>query len=165
MITIGFDPALHDVGVAVFHDGVLVDAYTTSFPGGGRGPASWGRVAFRVWAPLLDQLADGPLAPGGDIIVIIEDQVVYPRSHADPNDILQVSGVAGGLAAIAAGVGATVVGVEPSAWKGQASKSVVAERSKGKLSQREKQAVRPGTTLDGWDAIGLCLWYFKRGIK
>ena len=164
MITIGFDPALHDVGVAVFHDGVLVDAYTTSFPGGGRGPAAWGRVAFRVWAPLLDQLDDSP-HPAGSITVIIEDQVVYPHSHADPNDILQVSGVAGGLAAIAAGVGATVVGVEPSAWKGQAPKQVVANRSKDKLTQREKQAVRPDTTLDGWDAIGLCLWYFKRGIK
>ena len=164
MITIGFDPALHDVGVAVFHDGVLVDAYTTSFPGGGRGPAAWGRVAFRVWAPLLDQLADAP-HPAGAITVIIEDQVVYPHSHADPNAILQVSGVAGGLAAIAAGLGATVVGVEPSAWKGQAPKQVVANRSKDKLTQREKQAVRPGTTLDGWDAIGLCLWYFKRGIK
>ena len=61
--------------------------------------------------------------------------------------------------------GATVVGVEPSAWKGQAPKQVVANRSKDKLTQREKQAVRPGTTFDGWDAIGLCLWYFKRGIK
>lgn len=141
-------------GVAVFVGGLLVDAYSTPpTPGGIRGPASWGVVASAVWEPLLDAGAD---------VVAIEGQQVYPRSPVDPNDVLQVSGVAGGLAAIAVALGATVVGLQPSAWKGQAPKRVIQARSRARLSPAELARVRPGTTLDGWDAIGVGLHVLGR---
>ena len=149
-----FDPAMRGpTGVAIFVDGLLVDAYSTNPPHKERGPAAWGHVARAVWAPLLDAGAD---------VVVIEGQVVYPRSKADPNDILQIAGVAGGLAAIAQALGAEVVGLLPAVWKGQAPKTVLEARSKKKLSAAELGSVRPGTTLDGWDAVGVGLFYLKR---
>lgn len=150
-----FDPALTGyVGVAVFSDGLLVDAYSTAVAlRNERGPAAWGKVAWAAWLPLTDQGAD---------VVVIEGQQVYPRSSADPNDILQVAGVAGGLASIAVGLGAEVVGPLPAVWKGQAPKGVIKARSVMKLSPLERLAVRAGTTLDGWDAIGVGLHYLKR---
>jgi len=141
-------------GVAVFVDGLLVDAYSTAprHPGV-RGPATWGLVASAVWEPLMDAGADR---------VAIEGQQVYPRSIVDPNDVLQVSGVAGGLAAIAVALRAEVVSLLPSVWKGQAPKGVIKARSQRKLSAAELARVRPGTTLDGWDAIGVGLYVLGR---
>jgi hypothetical protein len=110
-------------------------------------------VASAVWAPLLDAGAD---------VVVIEGQAIYPRSPVDPNDVLQVSGVAGGLASIAAALGATVVGLQPADWKGQAPKRVIQARSRARLSPAELARVRRGTTLDGWDAIGVGLHYLRR---
>lgn len=150
-----FDPAMTGpTGVAVFVDGVLVDAYSTNpRPPGVRGPTAWGEVASAVWAPLRDAGAD---------VVVIEGQAIYPRSPVDPNDVLQVSGVAGGLASIAAALGATVVGLQPADWKGQAPKRVIQARSRARLSPAELARVRRGTTLDGWDAIGVGLHYLRR---
>ena len=147
-----FDPALRTTGVAVFVDGVLVDAYAVRVAGRGRGPSVWGEVSATVWA----SLPQGPVD-----LVAIEAQAVYPHAKADPNDLLQVAGVAGGLAALARQAGATVVHFDPAEWKGQVPKDVMAARAKAKLASVELAAIRPQSTLDTWDAIGIGLHYLK----
>jgi len=149
-----FDPALRTTGVALFVDGRLVDAYAARPKVAGRGPSAWGEAAAAIWSPL---------ALHGVDVVVLEGQVIYPHAVADPNDVLQVAGVAGGLAAIAASLGAKVVHYDPAAWKGQAPKEVIAARSKARLSEGELAAVRPGraSTLDTWDAIGLGLHHLR----
>lgn len=151
-----FDPALRTTGVAVFANRVLVDAYAVRVRGRGRGPSTWGQVARHVWDSLPD--------PYGLVDeVVLEGQVVYPgAAHVDPNDILQVSGVAGGLAAFGAAMDARLFHYDPAAWKGQVPKEVMAERSRGRLSAVELGAVRAGSTLDTWDAIGIGLHHLRR---
>lgn len=150
-----FDPALRTTGVAIFLDGVLRDAYAVSPNVPRRGPSAWGPVAAAIWA-------NGTYIVGPGDVAVIEGQVVYPHTKADPNDILQVSGVAGGLAALAVFHGLDVVHYDPAAWKGQAPKKVIAERSRSRLSAEEISRVRKGSTLDTWDAIGLGLFHLKR---
>lgn len=147
-----FDPALRTTGVALFRNGVLVDAYAVAPKVPLRGPMAWGRIAAAIWATV-------PEAAG---VAVLEGQVVYPYTKADPNDILQVSGVAGGLAALAVAAGLDVVHYDPAAWKGQVPKKIVAERSQKRLTPAEMAAVRKGSTLDTWDAIGLGLHHLKR---
>ena len=149
---VAFDPALRTTGVGVFVDGVLVDAYAVRVAGKGRGPSVWGEVSATVWASL---------PPGPVDRVVIEAQVVYPHAKADPNDILQVAGVAGGLAALARRAGADVVHVDPAAWKGQVPKEVMAARAKARLTPAEMTSIRPKSTLDTWDAIGIGLHYLR----
>ena len=155
MTLVAFDPALRTTGVAIWKDGVLVDAFHVTPRISGRGPTAWGAVAEHVWARL-------ELAALDVDVIVLEGQVVYPRSKADPNDILQVTGVAGGLAALARQAGATVVHYDPAAWKGQAPKEVIAARSRARLAACELASVRKGATLDAWDAIGIGLHHLQR---
>jgi len=134
---------------------MLVDAFHVTPRIPGRGPTAWGAVAEHVWARL-------ELAALDVDVIVLEGQVVYPRSKADPNDILQVTGVAGGLAALARQAGATVVHYDPAAWKGQAPKEVIAARSRARLAACELASVRKGATLDAWDAIGIGLHHLQR---
>jgi len=152
---VAFDPALRTTGVAIWKDGMLVDAFHVTPRIPGRGPTAWGAVAEHVWARL-------ELAALDVDVIVLEGQVVYPRSKADPNDILQVTGVAGGLAALARQAGATVVHYDPAAWKGQAPKEVIAARSRARLAACELASVRKGATLDAWDAIGIGLHHLQR---
>lgn len=153
MRLIAFDPALRCSGVAVFIDGRLVSAYSRRVVARGRGAPAWAETAEALWAELVQA---GHAQPH---VVVVEQQVVYPHAKADPNDIVQVAGVAGALAGIGASLGAAVVGVDPAAWKGQTPKHVIAARSREALSGPELSKVDPGATLDAWDAIGLGLWY------
>lgn len=155
MTLVAFDPALRTTGVAIWKDGMLVDAFHVTPRIPGRGPTAWGAVAEHVWARL-------ELAALDVDVIVLEGQVVYPRSKADPNDILQVTGVAGGLAALARQAGATVVHYDPAAWKGQAPKEVIAARSRARLAACELASVRKGATLDAWDAIGIGLHHLQR---
>lgn len=159
MRVIAFDPALRCSGVAVFEDSRLVAAYSRrparrSEVAQGRGAPAWGAVAEDLWRELVD-------ADRLPHVVVIEQQVVYPHAKSDPNDILQVAGVAGALAGVAASLGARVVGVDPAAWKGQAPKHVIAARSREALSGPELARVDVHATLDAWDAIGLGLWWWR----
>lgn len=152
---VAFDPALRTTGVAIWKNGMLVDAFHVTPRISGRGPTAWGAVADHVWSR-------AELAQLDVEVVVLEGQVVYPRSKVDPNDILQVAGVAGGLASVAVARGATVVQYDPAAWKGQAPKEVIAARSRARLTACELASVRKGATLDAWDAIGIGLHHLQR---
>ena len=154
MRLVAFDPALRCNGVAVWDDGVLVAAYSRRPAAQGRGAPAWAAVAAALWGELLEH---GPPPH----VVVIEQQVIYPHSRSDPQDILQVAGVAGALVGVGASLQAEVVGVDPAEWKGQAPKHVIAARSKSALSGRELARIDSKATMDAWDAIGLGLWYFR----
>lgn len=159
MRVIAFDPALRCSGVAVFEHGCLTAAYSRRparrrEAAQGRGAPAWAAVADELWRELV-------AADCLPHVVVVEQQVVYPHARVDPNDIVQVAGVAGAVAAVGASLGALVVGVDPAAWKGQAPKHVVAARSREVLSGAELARVEAGATLDAWDAVGLGLWYLR----
>lgn len=151
---IAFDPALRTSGVAVFQDARLIHAYHVVNPCFDRGPASWAVTAECIWSGIAT--AYSAHLP---CLIVTEEQVVYPQSKSDPNDILQVAGVAGALVGIGRAVGCEVRSYAPATWKGQLPKNVCMQRTKAKLSDIERGCIVRGTTLDAWDAIGIGLYH------
>jgi len=90
--------------------------------------------------------------------VVIETPVLYPtkrKQHKDVNDLLNVVKAMKGAAQ-------TVVGVSPSAWKGQVPKKIHGNRIFNELSREEILAVVSIENHNTIDAIGLGLWVLGR---
>lgn len=92
-------------------------------------------------------------------VLVCEVPQVYPRSKADPNDLIKLALLAGGL------VGQTVavhkVLVKPREWKGQVPKKIHNARTLAKLTPSELKLCG-GLSHDEIDAVGLGLWYLGR---
>ncbi len=178
MITLAVDPGLRGCGVALFmpylYAGVDGDpklaraAYVPNPFKMGKGPDSWLAMARAVqkWLPI----------PATDIdSLVIEGQHIYGATKmgasagADPNDLLELAGVAGCLYAI---LDPKVrQRVEPREWKGQISKVICQLRVNKRLSPEEAaRIVLPPTRGDRpselahnvYDAIGIGLWAVGR---
>lgn len=107
-----------------------------------------------------------------DQTLVIEIPQVYRQgvSKGDPNDLIQLVGVAGAI--IGTGFQKVVTKL-PKEWKGQVPKPtdtkkpyIIAERAKKRLSHKEYDRVLLPTNVrhqwDVWDAIGLGLSHLRR---
>jgi len=76
--------------------------------------------------------------------------------------LVKLAACAGGLVAIASSLGAEIIPVEISAWKGQLPKKVTERRIRRVLARREAgEAVLEGHSEHAIDAVGIGL--FCRG--
>lgn len=91
--------------------------------------------------------------------VVIERPMIYPRSHARPNDIVTLAISAGRYAALANC--ANEVWYQPRQWKGQVEKKIIQSRILRTLWPEE--LVRLGDADHNvFDAVGIGLFHLKR---
>lgn len=151
------DPGLRGCGVAYFADDKLrLAAYVVGKYQHGRGPEVWRGMAsaVRKWWGETAAL-DG---------LVLEVPEIYPgMPKTDPNDLIDLAGVDGALAAAFA---VPAVYYLPRQWKGQVPKEVGVLRALAHLSDEERKCVRPAPmkSLDHnvADAVGLGLYHVGR---
>lgn len=155
MILLCVDPGLRGCGCALFDEGKLVWAsYVVSPVVSGRGP-----VAHVAMARAVHQKA--VLAKAWPAALMVEFPRVYPgMPKTDPNDLLDLAGVAGALGALIKPLGH----VFPSDWKGQVPKKVMNERvllalQKDEIESIETHGAKDHNTLD---AVGIGLHHYGR---
>lgn len=155
------DPGLRGCGVAYFVGPELKWAgYPENPEKKKRGPEAWFAIAEAIYFKFKD------LEYRVDEYVC-EIPQVYRQSKGDPNDLIEISGVA-------AAVGAlfpcdTVSGYKPREWKGQIKKELHHPRIIAQLSPEEMTRIaEPRKTLlhNVYDAIGIGLYHLDRkGVR
>lgn len=171
---LAIDPGLRHCGYAVFYGGRLVAAGLVRSPDhDNRGPVAWLAMATAVVDELDRQKL--PMESGDELV--LEGQQVYQtgklagKMGADANDLLELSGVCGALAALYAGL--TVQDfrrVMPAQWKGTTDKAICQLRVSKRLSDSEAMAISwPGKAgkdsslaHNVYDAIAIGLWAVGR---
>ena len=161
LITI--DPGLRGLGLAVFEKQTLVKACYVKNEAEGRGYAAHVELAKGTQSNLR-WAACGELYRSN---LLVEMPRVYPvMPKTDLNDLLDLSGVGGAVAAkLSSSYGCAVEHVFPSDWKGQLEKQAMVARIKGKLSEAERAVVEPAASSlmhNVYDAIGIGLWKLGR---
>lgn len=152
---IAIDPGLQGTGLAIWRDGVLVEARVLDVPSKLR---SW------PWPARADFLADcvsAPLPDGArdraDCTVVCE----YPEYFAGSKNMGWKSGDLQRLTYLVGLFSGRVaparfVPVPVHTWKGQLPKHVVEERLIRRLGNAKALQLQP--TLHAWDAIGIGMW-------
>lgn len=135
-------------GVAVFLDGVLVEARSVRTDGDFQNAGAAILKAF-------------PFTPDR---LVLEWPQIYQReggkSKAPPSLMLPLAGLDGYLCGVYRG--AVVRLATPAEWKGRLTKTATKARSLGRLSPDELSAIPKGLTHDGYDAVALGLWDLGR---
>jgi hypothetical protein len=142
----------------------VVRSETPTTPGGD--PV--GPVAKHIHRQLHEQIAIYPPAAG----LVIEKMKIYPGPHAkgDPDDMIQLSYISGGVQNLPSCWGAEPVLVEAHGWKGQVPKDIFQRdmikpsltSSEMALAEASMQAVPKSLKHNGWDAVGIGLWALRR---
>jgi hypothetical protein len=117
--------------------------YVTIDPGLDTGWALWGRLGL-VACGLGDPRSSEKHVAEEIHDVWIESPVIYPRSKADPNDVLKLALKAGRWAGIYETLVVVQHFVKPADWKGQLSKDICHARMWARISEAEKEIVDLG---------------------
>jgi hypothetical protein len=153
---VAIDPGLRGCGIARFYGltGELRAAeYITSPEKTLTGPVAWAAMAGEVVSH--QQRPD---------VLVLEQPRIYPGvRREDPNDLIQLAGVLGAIAAHWESA-PTIVAYYPAAWKGQVPKKVMTKRilkhlATGELSRLVSVGAKDHNTID---AVGLGLFHLGR---
>jgi len=163
------DPSLRSLGWAVFAAGELVGGGVASAPPAARDLDAWGpmgvEVAQATWARLIASGTPQRLELVG------ERPQVYRGGKAAPDDLLQLAGVLGG---VAAGLGSLrpvdkTWAPTPREWKGNRDKATTQRAAEGALTPAERATISEDLGRipapqhnDVWDAVALGLRYLHR---
>jgi len=155
------DPGLHHCGVALFSDqGELLDARLIDERGDPQHP--YRGMIFAV----ADHVSTN--ARLQSVELVIERPQIYRNSPADPNDLISLAVVIGGLLAVIPR-GRPAMTYLPRDWKGQVPKEVTEQRCRIRLSSAELQKFkekRMSLAHNVWDAVGLGMHHLRvRGIR
>lgn len=151
------DPGLRGVGLAVFESRVLTYAnYIENPVAEGGGPKAWFALGDAVFADLKTRRLRID-------VYVTEYPQVYRQSRGDPNDLIEITGVA-------AACGASLpiqacYGYLPRQWKGQLKKEVHHPLILAKLTETERAAIletRKTYIHNVIDAVGIGLHALKR---
>lgn len=149
---VSIDPGLSGCGVAIFSDGILDSAVYPTVSKEGSRVQRWACMSREVY--LAMRTCD---------VLVVEVPRVYPGvRREDPNDLLDLTGVLGGILAI--GCYRSAVQYYPSEWKGQVPKKVMNARVLSKLSEWERLGIANAgaKTHNILDAVGIGLHYLGR---
>lgn len=140
---------------ARLHAAAVVERPGQSAPG----VAAWDAMAraVRVWVATFLPLHGGLRA------VVLETQRVYPaaRQRGDPNDLLELMGVAGAMNFPPA----PRYSYAPREWKGQMpGDDFIRERIRPLLSDEEEAAISGASSVrhNAYDAVGLGMFHLGR---
>lgn len=146
---IAVDPGKDHAGVAELADGKVIRCALIRADG-----------PFRV--------AAGVEAWAGKLLVddlVVEGQQIYPRSPGDPNDLLPLAQVVGGVLARVTHIDHH--NPRPREWKGSTPKEIFTKRIEASLSEDERALVdrlklTKALRHNVLDAIGLGKWCYER---
>ena len=170
---ISIDPGLNHVAVALWSDrGTLLHASLVRNPDTRNKklprPERWAIMASAV-VRKISSMPTVAYDPHQSLGLVVEIPKVRQRGSGkgDPNDLIDVAGVAAAIvAAFKATAGAFVAWAPlPEEWKGQLPKEVSLARVQEKLTSAEKATVEdppPGLYHNVIDAIHLGIVHFKR---
>lgn len=162
-LTFALDPGLRASGLAVFEGAVLKHAAIVR-----------PEIHHRETLPAVVVMCEEVIATIDTaraqykheaLDLVIEYPQVYQRvggkTKGDPNDLLPLASICGG---VAAGVVADLKrAVHPSEWKGSVDGDVFIERIKQRLTKNELVRLPVGSLAhNAIDAVGLGLWYLNR---
>jgi hypothetical protein len=146
------DPGLRACGAALFVDGELVRAGAVRGPTVGRGPDVWAAYAGLVegWV--------GDAAPGA---LLVEQMKVYVQGKGDPDDLLELAGIAGAIVGRLSGW--TASGVRARDWNGQVPAPIRRARTQAWVQQcgwLDRVDLRTTARFqeDIWSAVGIGRW-------
>lgn len=148
---LSFDPGLRKAGCALWDfDGNLFRAWTAKQPNRRLSDLS-------AWTRLVENIRiDEPVR-----VVVCEMVQIYAKNRrANPEGLLQLSGVIGAMAWRFRD--AELYCYRPREWKGQIPKDVMRSRLHAALSEEEISRVEKGATHDAWDAIGLGVFHLRK---
>jgi hypothetical protein len=144
---ISIDPGTEQAGFARFVAGELVQAELIREKGSTKEQRAW-RVAAQL----------GALCPPGEALVIEHPQI-YVRSPGDPDDLLALALVVGGVLTLHGGGEL----VRPRTWKGQVPKKIMVNRILKHLNEEERAlCAKIKDNHNVLDAVGVGLWKLKR---
>lgn len=158
MPLITMDPGLRGCGIAQFASGRLARAaYIPNTSKKERGPVAHAHMAQEAVAWIAHYYAGG-----GFFVVEFPQVYAAEKQKGDPNDLLEVAGVA---SAVTAGVllkwpNTKLKSVLPREWKGSVRKDVMTARIEKQLAESERAAiVRVSEELDHntLDGVGIGL--------
>ena len=99
--------------------------------------------------------------------IVVELPQVYRRGKGDSNDLIALAFAAGLIVGELRGY-AKIIKYSPATWKGQVPKTIMIERIKQGLSDKEHDRVNLPTAKslahNVWDAVGIGL-YHLRGVR
>lgn len=155
------DPGLHHVGLALWDEkGQLIEARLID-----EDPSAIHRFRGMVEAV---QRAVARHAQARPVEVAIEVPQVYRVSKGDPNDLIDLSVVVGGIVATVPR-GAPCTMYRPREWKGQTGKDITEYRCRKRLSDAEIRNFlegRPSLAHNVWDAVGIGLYHLRaKGVR
>jgi len=146
---IAIDPGTEQAGFALFENGILTRAELVREKGSTKEQRAW-RAARQLGA-LCQAHADAEL--------VVEHPQVYLRSPGDPDDLLALALVVGGVLTLHEGGDL----VRPREWKGQVPKKIMVARILKQLSDEEQALCkRVKDNHNVLDAVGIGLWRLKR---
>jgi hypothetical protein len=148
---LSFDPGLRKAGCALWDfDGNLLRAWTVRQRNRKLNDLS-------AWTRLVKEIkVEVPVK-----VLVSEMVQIYARNRrANPEGLLQLSGVIGALAWRFRD--AELYCYRPREWKGQIPKPVMQERLQKALSREELSRVERRATHDTWDAIGIGVFHLRK---
>ena len=144
---VAIDPGTEQAGFARFKEGRLTQAVLVREKGSTKEQRAW-RVACKL----------GELCQPEDSI-ILEYPQIYVRSPGDPDDLLALALVVGGVLSLQKGGEL----VRPRTWKGQVPKKIMVNRILKHLDDAERELCKDiKDNHNVLDAVGVGLWKLKR---
>lgn len=117
----------------------------------------------QIWAAMANEVVALLRHYDPDTIVLEVPQVYQMTGKGDPNDLIHLAGIVGGIAAIA---NRPTVTLRPREWKKQVKKEVMLARIENRLSPDERKCINRGMPANlrhnVIDAIGIGLYVCGR---
>lgn len=155
-LLLAVDPGLRGCGIALFRDRILEQAVYVE------GEAKAQRAAG--WTAMVNAVSEFVGARTVEELVVELPQVyVAVRSKGDPNDLIQLAAVVGGLCAEFRWAHQKIY--LPAEWKGQVPKEIIHERAEKRLTTEEMAAIscrRKSLLHNVKDAVAIGLVFLGR---
>lgn len=169
-ILVTVDPGLRNSGVAIWAPGGNMLAATLARTSGkARGSYAFAAMGAAVFHATEDMLRTALNVSVEDVVLdlLIEDQQINYHRTKNPNDVLQVTGVAGAVAGYfeAKDAAESITSVLPEKWKRSVDKDAMTEMIRRRLIARGElrlvdSKVPPSLLHNTLDACGIGLWKF-----
>lgn len=159
VFSLSVDPGLRVSGYAIWLGNTLQSAGLATDSKTLMGPMAWREMASALLLIVLNKRID-------NLFIEIPQVYTASRSKGDPNDLIQIAGVAGAITSAIYSPMSTAYGVKPREWKGCVEKSVTENRVRKKLSNAELKTIKFPTAKslhhNVFDAIGIGLYHLGR---
>ncbi len=155
-LMVAIDPGMRGCGVALFRDGLLEQGTYVAGHDNAQRSAAWlamvGAVRDFIGARRVSHL-----------VVELPQVYIQAKSKGDPNDLIQLAAIVGGLCVVFEGAPQKIY--LPAEWKGQVPKEIVHARAMQRLSDDEQGRIscrKKALMHNAKDAVAIGLKFLGR---